>query len=66
MIDGLLLMAITYPYNILSMATTVRTVEVHLPMIDGLLLAITYPYNILSMAITYPYNILSMATTVRQ
>ena len=29
MIDGLLLMAITYPYNILSMATTV--VEVHLP-----------------------------------
>ena len=56
MIDGLLLMAITYPYNILSMATTVRTVEVHLPMIDGLLF----------MAITYPYNILSMATTVRQ
>ena len=32
------------------------TVEVHLPMIDGLLL----------MAITYPYNILSMATIVRQ
>ena len=56
MIDGLLFMAITYPYNILSMATTLSmaTVEVHLPMIDGLLL----------MAITYPYNILSMATTV--
>ena len=53
MIDGLLLMAITYPYNILSMATTVP-VEVHLPMIDGLLL----------MAITYPYNILSMVTIV--
>ena len=52
MIDGLLFMAITYPYNILSMATT--TVEVHLPMIDGLLL----------MAITYPYNILSMVTIV--
>ena len=48
------------------------TVEVHLPMIDGLLLmAITYPYNFLSismtvsMAITYPYNILSMAKTVQ-
>ena len=52
MIDGLST-AITYPYNILSMATTV---EVHLPMIDGLLL----------MAITYPYNILSMVTIVRQ
>ena len=45
MIDGLLFMAITYPYNILSMATTV--VEVHL-----LVEAITYPYNILSMATT--------------
>ena len=55
MIDGLLLMAITYSYNILSMANS-TTVEVHLPMIDGLLF----------MAITYSYNILSMATTVRQ